>query len=101
MGLILGTYVPPNRINVTFALVLTPLIFTGSSQYPWPSLSHIRWFQVVSACNPMTYVSEGLRGLMAPSVPHIDTWVCFVVAIVFLVVLVVVGMFGFNRRALS
>ena len=71
MGLILGTYVPPNRINVTFALVLTPLLFTGSSQYPWPSLAHIRWFQVVSAANPMTYVSEGLRGLMAPSVPHI------------------------------
>ena len=101
MGLILGTYVPPNRINVTFALVLTPLIFTGSSQYPWPSLSHIRWFQVVSALNPMTYVSEGLRGLMAPEVPHIATWTCFVVAVVYLVVLVLVGMVGFNRRALS
>ena len=73
MGLILGTYVPPNRISVTFTLVLTPLIFTGSSQYPWPSLGHIRWFQVVSALNPMTYVSEGLRGLMAPErPPHPD-----------------------------
>ncbi len=101
MGLILGTYVPPNRINVTFALVLTPLIFTGSSQYPWPSLDHIRWFQVVSALNPMTYVSEGLRGLMVPSVPHIATWACFVVAAVYLVVLMLVGMYGFNRRALS
>jgi ABC-2 type transport system permease protein len=101
MGLILGTYVPPNRINVTFALVLTPLIFTGSSQYPWPSLDRIRWFQVVSALNPMTYVSEGLRGLMAPDVPHIATWACFVVAVGYLVVLMVVGMYGFNRRALS
>ena len=101
MGLILGTYVPPNRINVTFALVLTPLIFTGSSQYPWPSLGHIRWFQVVSALNPMTYVSEGLRGLMAPQVPHISTGICFVVAVGYLLVLMVVGMYGFNRRALS
>ena len=101
MGLILGTYVPPNRINVTFALVLTPLIFTGSSQYPWPSLGHIRWFQVVSACNPMTYVSEGLRGLMVPSVPHIDTWACFVVAVAYLLVLMLIGMYGFNRRALG
>jgi ABC-2 type transport system permease protein len=101
MGLILGTYVPPNRINVTFALVLTPLIFTGSSQYPWPSLSSIRWFQAVSAVNPMTYVSEGLRGLMAPSVPHIDTWICFVVALGYLVLLVAVGMVGFIRRALG
>ena len=69
MGLILGTYVPPHRINVTFALVLTPLIFTGCSQYAWPSLHHLRWFQVVCALNPMTYVSEGLRGLMVPAPP--------------------------------
>ncbi|MGO8873114.1 MAG: ABC transporter permease [Acidimicrobiales bacterium] len=101
MGLILGTFVPPNRINVTFALVLTPLIFTGSSQYPWPSLGDLRWFQVVSALNPMTYVSEGLRGLMAAGVPHIQTWICFVVAIGALVVLVAVGMAGFIRRALG
>jgi len=101
MGLILGTYVPPNRINVTFALVLTPLIFTGCSQYPWPSLGHLRWFQVVSALNPMTYVSEGLRGLMVPHVPHIQTWVCFVVGVIYLIVLMVIGMIGFNRRALG
>ena len=94
MGLILGTYVPPNRISVTLTLVLTPLIFTGSSQYPWPSLGHLRWFQVVSALNPMTYVSEGLRGLMAPGVPHIQTWICFVVAVGSLVVLMAVGMVG-------
>ena len=81
MGLILGTYVPPNRISVTLTLAITPLIFTGSSQYPWPSLGRLRWFQVLSALNPMTYVSEGLRGLMAPGVPHIQTWICFVVAV--------------------
>jgi hypothetical protein len=91
MGLILGTYVPPNRISVTLTLVITPLIFTGSSQYPWPSLGNLRWFQVLSALNPMTYVSEGLRGLMAPQVPHIQTWICFVVAVGSLVVLMAVG----------
>ncbi|MBV8461959.1 MAG: ABC transporter permease [Acidimicrobiales bacterium] len=101
MGLILGTYVPPNRINVTFALVLTPLLFTGSSQYPWPSLSHLRWFQVISALNPMTYVSEGLRGLMVPSVDHIPVWICFVVAVGSLLALSAVGMVGFLRRAIG
>ncbi|MHB1518787.1 MAG: ABC transporter permease [Acidimicrobiales bacterium] len=101
MGLVLGTYVAPNRINVTFALVLTPLLFTGSSQYPWPSLAHIRWFQVVCACNPMTYVSEGLRGLMSPGVPHIHLWICFVVAAASLVALCVIGMVGFLRRAVG
>jgi ABC-2 type transport system permease protein len=101
MGLILGTYVPPNRINVAFALVLTPLLFTGSSQYPWPSLAHIRWFQVVCAANPMTYVSEGLRGLMVPNVPHIPVWICFVVGVGSLVALGGVGMVGFLRRSIG
>jgi ABC-2 type transport system permease protein len=101
MGLILGTFVPPNRINVTFALVLIPLTFTGCSQYPWPSLSSIRWFQVVSAFNPMTYVSEGLRGLMVPSVPHIPVGICFAASIGFLVVLTAIGMVGFIRRSLG
>ena len=68
LGLTLGTFVPPNRINVMFALILTPLLFTGASQYPWPSLSRLRWFQVVTAFNPLTYVSEGLRSaLTTPS----------------------------------
>ncbi len=59
MGLLLGTAVAPNRISITFALVLTPLLFTGCVQYPWPSLTHLRWFQVVTLFNPITYASEG------------------------------------------
>ena len=48
LGLTLGTLVPPRRINITFALVMTPLLFTGCSQYPWPSLARLRWFQVIT-----------------------------------------------------
>ena len=59
LGLVLGTLVKPNRINIVFSLVFTPLLFTGCSQYPWPSLDTLPWFQVVTALNPMTYVSEG------------------------------------------
>ena len=54
LGLTLGTLTPPSRINIMFALVLTPLIFTGCTQYPWPSLSHLPWFQVVTLFNPIT-----------------------------------------------
>jgi ABC-2 type transport system permease protein len=38
---------------------------------------------------------------MAPDVPHIQTWVCFVVAVFSLVVLTSVGLVGFLRRALG
>jgi ABC-2 type transport system permease protein len=101
MGMTLGTAVPPNRINVVFALVLTPLLFTGASQYPWPSLESLRWFQVVTALNPMTYVSEGLRGAMTPEVPHIAPWVCLVVLAGAVGLFGWLGIRGFRRRAID
>jgi ABC-2 type transport system permease protein len=70
MGLVLGTAVPPNRISVAFAVVLTPLIFTGCTFYPWNSLHQLRWFQVLTLVNPITYASEGLRGALT-TLPHL------------------------------
>ncbi|MHB8293565.1 MAG: ABC transporter permease [Acidimicrobiales bacterium] len=101
MGLVLGTLVPPSRINIMFALVLTPLMFTGCSQYPWPSLARLRWFQVVTAFNPLTYASEGMRGALVPQVPHIAPWTCLVALVASVVALTGVGVRGFMRRALD
>lgn len=101
LGLVLGTLVPPARINILFSLVFTPLLFTGASQYPWPSLARLRWFQVVTACNPMTYVSEGLRAALVPSVPHIRPFICLVVLVIAIAVLLVIGIRGFYRRAID
>jgi ABC-2 type transport system permease protein len=100
-GLLMGTLVRPERITLLFSLVFTPLLFTGCSQYPWPSLEQIRWFQIVTACNPMTYVSEALRGALVPEVPHIRPWVCIVVLIFAVSVLLTIGMRGFYRRAID
>ncbi len=101
LGLVLGTLVVPQRINIVFSLVFTPLLFTGCSQYPWPSLDRLRWFQVVTALNPMTYVSEGMRAALVPSVPHIAPWVCIVVLVCSLAVLLTIGVRGFYRRAID
>jgi ABC-2 type transport system permease protein len=101
LGLIMGTAVQPNRINVMFALVLTPLLFTGASQYPWASLDDLRWFQVVTACNPLTYVSEGMRAAMVPEVPHIRPWVSVLVLVATIVVALAIGIRGFLRRAID
>jgi ABC-2 type transport system permease protein len=101
LGLVLGTLVRPNRINVVFSLVFTPLLFTGCSQYPWPSLARLRWFQVVTAANPMTYVSEGLRGALIPTVPHIQPWICLLVLLGSLTILLAIGTRGFYRRAVD
>jgi ABC-2 type transport system permease protein len=101
LGLVMGTLVVPQRINIVFSLVFTPLLFTGCSQYPWPSLSKLPWFQVVTACNPMTYVSESMRAALVPSVPHIAVWVCMVVLIGSVSALMAVGIRGFYRRAID
>jgi ABC-2 type transport system permease protein len=101
LGMTLGTFVTPNRINVVFAVVLTPLLFTGSTQFPWQQLDSLRWFQVVCALNPLTYVSEALRSQMAPGVPHLPLWLCALVLAGFLAVFGAAGLIGFRRRALD
>ncbi len=101
MGMTLGTLVTPNRINVVFAVVLTPLLFTGSTQFPWLALDQLRWFQVLCALNPLTYVSEALRAQMAPDVPHIPLAVCALVLTGFLVLFGSLSLVGFRRRALD
>src|SRR5437879_1240689 len=35
IGMTIGTLVPPRRISIMFAVILTPLMFTGSTQFPW------------------------------------------------------------------
>jgi ABC-2 type transport system permease protein len=101
MGLTLGTAVTPQRINIMFAIVLTPLIFTGCAQYPWPSLSKLPWFQVLTLLNPMTYVSEGTRAALVPNGVHMATWVPPLALLLALVVFGYAGMHGFRKRAID
>jgi ABC-2 type transport system permease protein len=101
IGLTLGTLIPPNKINIVFALVLLPITFTGCTQYPWPSLHRIEWFQWVTTLNPLTYVSEAMRGALVPGIAHMRPWVCILLLIVSLAVFGTTGIRGFMRRALD
>jgi ABC-2 type transport system permease protein len=101
IGMTVGTLVTASKINIVFAIVLTPLLFTGCTQYPWPSLDHLRWFQVICAFNPLTYVSEGMRGEMLAGTPHMHPWVCLVALVGFLAAFTTVGLYGFRRRAID
>jgi len=66
LGLLLAVVAPIQSLPVIFALVFTPLIFTGCTYYAWASLSAIKWFQVLTLFNPLTYAAEGLRYAMIP-----------------------------------
>jgi ABC-2 type transport system permease protein len=101
MGLTIGTLVPARRINVMFAVIFAPLMFTGSVQFPWHALEHERPFQILCAINPLTYVSEGIRAALVPAVPHLPLPLCLVVTVVAVGVFTWAGIKGFLRRALD
>ena len=67
LGLAFGTAVKPEQIGVLNAVILTPIMFTGCAFFAWAALASIQWFQIVTLFNPLTYVSEGLRGAMLPA----------------------------------
>jgi ABC-2 type transport system permease protein len=100
VGLVLGTIVPPNRISTVFTIVLTPLIFTGATFYPWASLGSLKAFQIIVLFNPLTYISEGSRASLIGG-PHLGAgWVALgLVASV--IVFGAGGLYGFGRRAVD
>jgi ABC-2 type transport system permease protein len=101
IGITLGTLIPPARISLMFGLIITPLMFTGATQYPWPQLVDMRWFQVITALNPLTYCAEGVRAALVPDVPHMHPWVCVLVLVVGTAVFTVSGILSFRKRAFS
>jgi ABC-2 type transport system permease protein len=50
--------------------------------------------------NPLVYASEGLRGTLT-NAPHIDTMVVIAALVVINVLLLVVGLKKFHRKAVS
>lgn len=66
IGLLMGTIIKPEHISLMFTLIFTPLLFTGCTYYPWGALGNIRWFQILTLFNPLTYAAEGLRYAMVP-----------------------------------
>ncbi|MBV9312700.1 MAG: ABC transporter permease [Pseudonocardia sp.] len=100
VGLVFGTIVPPRRVTIVFSVLVAPLLFTGSVQFPWYSLTGERWFQVLCALNPLTYISEGIRASLVPSIAHIPYWLCTIVSLAGIAGFGRLGIHGFLRRAL-
>jgi ABC-2 type transport system permease protein len=76
LGMWLVTWIPQRMLILLSSLVITPLLFTGCAQYPWPSLSAVPALQVICLLNPLTYLSEGARAALSPHVPHLNTALC-------------------------
>lgn len=101
IGITAGTLVTPAKISLMFTLIFTPLMFTGSTQYPLAELDGLRWFQVISAINPLSYCSEGARAAMSPQISHIHPWISVLALIGYGTVFTITGIRGFRYRALT
>ena len=106
LGLTIGTLVKPEQIGLMFSLIFTPLIFTGCTYYPWGRLDGIKWFQIITLFNPLTYATEGLRYAMVPrihgqTIPTLGIgWVVLGLSVT-LVVFLYLGIRTFRRRVIN
>ena len=51
--------------------------------------------------NPLVYASEGLRGALAPQVPHIPTSMVIAALVVIDLLLMTIGLKKFNGKAIG
>jgi ABC-2 type transport system permease protein len=100
-GLTLGCSVGQTQIGLLFSLVLAPMIMFGCAYYPWSALKSFPVLQIAVLVNPLVYASEGLRGTLAPQVPHIDTMIVLAVLVVVDAGLILFGLNRFFRKAVT
>jgi ABC-2 type transport system permease protein len=106
IGLLMGTIIRPDQISLMFTLIFTPLLFTGCTYYPWGALGAIRWYQIFTLINPLTYASEGLRYAMVPPIggrdfPTLPVYWVLPALLISVVVLFLLGMRTFGRRVVT
>jgi ABC-2 type transport system permease protein len=100
LGLAFGTTFDPRSVMALFAIMLTPMMFLGCTLYPWSSLGPLRWIQILSLANPLTYVSEGFRAAVTSS-DHLSLLVIYPVLAGLTVVLLWLGLRNFHRRVVT
>lgn len=101
LGLALGTIVKPQQIGLMFAVVVLPITFLGCVYYPWAVLKPVPWLQMLVLVNPLVYMSEGLRTVLTPNLPHMPVWAFLLALTTAVALLGTIGVRGFLRRTIS
>jgi len=84
-----------------FSMLLTPMIFFGCTYYPWSALEKFPILQKAVLINPIVYASEGMRGTLVPQAQHLSTATSLAALLFFDVVLLVIGLRQFDKKAIS
>ena len=100
-GLALGCSINQQHIGLMFGMVITPMIFFGCTYYPWSALNSFPILQKIVLINPLVYASEGLRATLVPQSSHLSTAAVLAALVVFDILLLVVGLRQFDKKAVS
>jgi len=100
-GLALGCSMNQQHIGLMFSLVMTPMIFFGCTYYPWSALTKFPILQKAVLINPLVYASEGLRAMLVPKSPHLSAIAVLAALVFFDVLLLVVGLRQFEKKAIT
>jgi ABC-2 type transport system permease protein len=100
-GLALGCSINQQHIGLMFGMVITPMIFFGCAYYPWSALKNFPILQKAVLINPLVYASEGLRATLVPQFPHLSSIAVLAMLLFFDVLLLVVGLRQFQKKAIS
>ena len=98
-GLVLGTAISPQQIGLLFSAIITPTIFFGCAYYPWRGLDAVPVIKYLVLVNRLTYVSEGMRAVLTPGMPHMPLEAVVAALVVLCAVFCALGMRGFRKRA--
>ena len=82
-------------------MVITPMIFFGCTYYPWSALNKFPILQKAVLINPLVYASEGLRATLVPQFAHLPITAVLDALVFFDVLLLVVGLRQFEKKAVS
>ena len=100
-GLALGCTINQQHIGLMFGMVITPMIFFGCTYYPWSALKVFPILQKAVLINPLVYASEGMRATLVPQFPHLSITAVLIALLFFDVLLLVVGLRQFEKKAVS
>jgi len=101
LGMWLGTAIAPQQIGLMFSVIIAPMIFFGCAYYPWRGLDAVPVMKYLVLVNPMVYVSEGMRGALTPTVPHMPLPIVGVALLVVTSVFWTLGIRSFYKRAIG
>ena len=100
-GLVLGTAINPQQIGVMFGIIVAPMIFFGCAYYPWRGLDRLPALKYGVLVNPLVYVAEGMRGVLTPSLPHMNIVAVTAALAVLTVVFWILGLRTCTKRAIT